>query len=238
MGIASSISRLGAYYRRNGVWGTIRRSGLSIKRALFSNRMVLFYCDLAKQTAAPATLPSSLRVERLRTYAELSRQDLQEMTSFWNPKEALRNIRERFDDGASLWLIKSGGNLAGYGWTLRGGTIEPHFYPLAQDDMHLFDFHVFPQYRGQGMNPFLVTHILGAIAGECGGRAFIEAAEWNEAQLSSLRKTPFRHMGWARKSPIFHRTVVSWAQNDAVQQVQKDTQRSARASTIASSRER
>jgi ribosomal protein S18 acetylase RimI-like enzyme len=238
MGISGSISRLADYYKRHGFWGTIPRAGLSLKRALFSNRMVLFYCDLAKQTAPPATLPSSLRVERLRTYAELSPQDLQEMTSFWNPKEALRNIRERFDHGASLWLIKSEGRLAGYGWTLRGGTIEPHYYPLAQDDAHLFDFHVFPQYRGQGMNPLLVTHILGALAGECGGRAFIEAAEWNEAQLSSLRKTPFRHMGWARKSPIFHRATVRWAQNEAVQQVQRDTQRSDRASTMASSRER
>jgi ribosomal protein S18 acetylase RimI-like enzyme len=129
--------------------------------------------------------------------------------------------------------MKSGGKLPGYGWTLQGGTIEPHYFPLAQDDVHLFDFHVFPQYRGQGINPFLVTHILHSMTGECGGRAFIEAAEWNEAQLSSLRKTPFRCMGWAKKSTIFHRTIVCWAQTEVVQQVQTDTQRRDRVSTVA-----
>jgi ribosomal protein S18 acetylase RimI-like enzyme len=238
MGISSSISRFTAYYTRHGFGATIRRAGLSFKRKLFSNRMVLFYCDLAKQTTAPANVPSSLKVERLRSFAELNHQDFKEMTSFWNPTQAHRNIRERFEQGASLWLMKSGGKLAGYGWTLQGGTIEPHYFPLAQDDLHLFDFHVFPEYRGQGINPLLVTLILHSMSGECGGRAFIEAAEWNEAQLSSLRKTPFRRMGWARKSAIFHRTIVCWAQTEAVQQVQEDTQRRERASSMARSHER
>jgi ribosomal protein S18 acetylase RimI-like enzyme len=237
MGIANSISRLTAYYKRRGFGATIRRAGLTVRRALFSNRMVVFYCDLAKQTTAPVNIPSSLRVERLRNYAELNPQDLKEMTSFWNPKEAHRNIRERFDRGASLWLIKSADKLAGYGWTLQGGTIEPHFFPLAQGDVHLFDFHVFPQYRGQGINPFLVNHILRGMTGECGGRAFIEAAEWNEAQLSSLRKTPFRRMGRARKSTIFHRTIVCWPRTGNARHLQKDTERRDGAPTMARSHE-
>ena len=72
-----------------------------------------------------------------------------------------------------MWLIKSAGKLAGFGWTLQGDTIEPHYFPLAQDDVHLFDFHVFPQYRGQGLNPFLVNYILHSLASESSGRAFI-----------------------------------------------------------------
>ena len=77
--------------------------------------------------------------------------------------------------------------------------------------MHLFDFHVFPQYRGRGINPFLVTHILESLARVGAGRAFIEAAEWNKAQLSSLTKTPFRRLGMARKLTIFRRTIVLWS---------------------------
>ena len=213
MGISSSVSRLRAYYTRNGFWATVRRAGLAARRAVFSNRHVLFYCDLATQIEAPTDLPSFLRVERKKSAAELSPEDLQAMTSFWNPRLAHRNIKERFDRGASLWLIKSEDRLAGYGWTLHGRTIEPHYFPFGQDDVHLFDFQVFPRYRGRGMNPLLVTHILRSLAGECGGRAFIEAAEWNQAQLSSLRKTPFRRLGWARKATIFRHTMVWWAEN-------------------------
>ena len=238
MDISSSISRFTAYYRRHGLGATIRRASLALKRALFSSRMVLFYCDLDKQTTAPVNVPGSLSVERLRSYVELGQQDLQEVTSFWNPEQAHQNIRERFQHGASLWLVKSGGKLAGYGWTLEGGTMKPHYFPLAQDDVHLFDFHVFAEYRGRGINPFLVTHILRSMAGECGGRAFIEAREWNEAQLSSLRKTAFRCMGWARKSAIFHRTFVCWTRNDAVARAEKVTQRSDRASNIVRSQGR
>jgi ribosomal protein S18 acetylase RimI-like enzyme len=222
MGISSSISRLTSYYSRHGIGATIRRARLTAKRALFSSNMVLFYCDLAKQTIASANIPTSLKVERLKSYAQLSTQDLQDMTSFWNPKQANRNIRERFEQGASLWLIRSGGKLAGYGWTVQGRTIESHYFPLAQNDVHLFDFHVFPQFRGQGMNPLLVTHILRSLAGECTGRAFIEAAEWNEAQLSSLGKTPFRRLGAARKSTILHRTIVCWAEDEPLDQMQKE----------------
>ena len=97
---------------------------------------------------------------------------LQEMISFWNPKLAHQNMKERFGLGASLWLIKSRDKLAGYGWTLQGGTVEPHYFSLGQDDVHLFDFHVFPQYRGQGMNPFLVTSILSNL-GKRRGRACV-----------------------------------------------------------------
>jgi ribosomal protein S18 acetylase RimI-like enzyme len=226
MAISASISRLTAYCNRHGFVATIRRAGLAVKRALFSSRMVVFYCDLAKQTTASVNIPSSLKAERLRSYAELSPQDLQEMTSFWNPKQAHRNIRERFEQGASLWLIKSGEKLAGYGWTLQGRTIEPYYFPLGQDDVHLFDFHVYHEYRGQGLNPFLVTHILSNLARIGGGRAFIEAAEWNEAQLSSLRKTPFHRLGRFRSFTMFGYTLVSWVESKAAQQMRENTERS------------
>jgi ribosomal protein S18 acetylase RimI-like enzyme len=213
----SSISRLKFYYARNGFWSTLRRAGLAAKRALFANRSVLFYCDLATQISVPTDLPSFLKVERKKSVAELSPEELQAMTNFWNPKLARRNITERFGKGALLWLVKYDGRLAGYGWTLQGQTVEPHYFPLGQNDVHLLDFHVFTEYRGRGINPFLVSHILRSLAIAGADRAFIEAAEWNQAQLSSLAKTPFRRLGLAKKLTILHHTMVWWAEkkNDA-----------------------
>ena len=182
---------------------------------------MLFYCDLATLTAPRADLPSFLKVERKKSSTDLSPEDLEAMTSFWNPRVAQGNIRERFGKGASLWLIKSHDRLAGYGWTLQGRTIVPHYFPLGPDDVHLFDFYVFPQYRVQGMNPFLVTRILRSLAREGAGRALIEAAEWNRAQLSSLSRTPFRPLGRARKLTIFGRTIVFWAEKGVEQRSTK-----------------
>ena len=217
MAISTSISRLAANYTRHGFWKTIRRAALAIKRDLFSNRMVVFYCDLAKRTTAPANIPSSLKVERLGNYADLGPQDLQEMTSFWNPKQAHRNIRERFEQGASLWLIRSGDRLAGYSWTIRGRTIAQYYFPMAQDDVQLFDFYVFPKFRGRAILWFLITHILSSLGDEGAARVFGDVAEWNQASLSFYKTSPFHRLGLARKVTILGYTLVRWDQNQAVE---------------------
>jgi ribosomal protein S18 acetylase RimI-like enzyme len=229
MGIGNSISRLSDYYRRHGFVTTLHRARLAVKRVVFANRMVVFYCDLTDQLTRAVVLPGSFTMDRLSSEAELPPQDLLAMTSFWNPKQAHRNLSERFTLGASLWLIKSEDHLAGYGWSLQGRTVEPYFFPLGKDDVHLFDFHVFPQYRGRGINPLLVTHILRNLAATCGGRAFIEAAEWNEAQLSSLRKTPFCQLGLARTFTMFGHTFASWYEKQNTEQLQKGAERPGKA---------
>jgi hypothetical protein len=216
--VSSSISRFTVYCKRHGLRATVHRLGLAARRALFSRRMVLFYCDLSTLKTSPtADLPSFLTIERHRNQTDLSPQDMQEITSFWNPKLAHRNIKERFELGAAVWLIKVEGNLAGYGWTLQGRTVEPHYFPLGEDDVQFLDFHVFPKYRGRALDWFLMTYILQTLAAEGGARAFGEAAEWNKASLSSFAMTPFRLLGWARKFTISRRTIVCWDQNQPVE---------------------
>jgi hypothetical protein len=214
MAISAPISRLTAYYAGHGFGATVRRAGLAAKRALFSSRMALFYCDLSALGSPAKDLPSSLRVERHKSQTDLSPQDLQEITSFWNPKLARRRVEERFELRASLWLIKADDKLAGYGWTLQGCTAEPHYFPLGEDDVQLLDFHVFPKYRGRAMDWFLMTHILHTLAAEGRARAFGEAAEWNKASLSSFAMARFRRLGWARKVTIFGYTMVWWEKNN------------------------
>jgi len=203
MTFATTLNRLSEFYGRHGLLSTLRRGTIGIRRTFFSNRMAIFSCDLARLTAPAVQMPSSVSVQRIPSLAALAPGDLQQMTSFWNPTLAKQNIRERFEKHSSLWLMKVKGTLAGYGWTLKGTSIEPYFFSLSQTDVHLYDFHVFPEFRGNGFNPLLVTFILGSMAVEGSGRAFIEAAEWNTAQLSSLRKTPFRQVAWAKKVAHF-----------------------------------
>lgn len=211
MNISTSVARFVDFYRRNGLRATVRRVQLALRRTLFSGSSVLFYCDLPTLTSPAPELPGSLKVERHRTQADLSPQDFGQITSFWNPKLASRNIRERFGLGASLWLIRYEDKLAGYGWTLQGRTVEPHYFPLGPDDVQFLDFHVFPKYRGRGMDWFLMTHILHQLAGEGRARAFGEAAEWNKASLSSFGMTPFRRLGFGKKFTLGGYAIVYWS---------------------------
>lgn len=215
MGISNSLLRITDYYQRHGLVATVRRAVLAARRTLFRGRTVLFYCDLVNLRSRSPELPGLMKVEHIVSHAEVSPEDLQQMTSFWNPKQAHQNIQQRFERGATLWLIKCQNNVAGYGWTLRGDTVEPHYFPLGQEDTHFFDFHVFPEYRGRGINALLVNYILCCLALHCQGRAFIETAEWNQAQLRSLQKTPFCRLGLARSFTLLHQTLVFWAQRGA-----------------------
>jgi len=210
MAVSESICRLRAYRERNGLSATVRRAWLAAERALFFRHCVLFYCDLSSLKGPAPDLPTSLTVERKRSSSELASDDLETMTSFWNPELATRNIKERFELGASLWLIKSNGRLAGYEWTLKGGTVEPHYFPLGADDVQFLDLQVFPKYRGRAIACFLMTHILHTLAAEGLVRAFGEAAEWNTASLSCYAMTAFRVLGRASKFPLFGHTLIWW----------------------------
>lgn len=221
MSISSSISRFTAYYTSHGFRATIRRAGVALKRGLFASRMVVFYCDLPRQTVRPVHIPSSMRVDRLRSEAELSQADLEEITSFWNPKQARRNIEERFRKGASLWLIKSEDKVAGYGWTLEGRTIAEYYFPMGLKDVQLFDFYVFPKFRGRALHWLLTAYILQTLAAEGAARAFADTGEWNQAQLASFKMTPFRRLGMVRSFTIFGHTFVSWDETEPVTQRQK-----------------
>lgn len=210
MAIYTLLSRFAEYYRRHGFSATLRRLGLAARRALFSGRSILFYCDLSTLSADTAKLPDFLKVERKRSEAEITLEDFTTITSFWNPKLACRNLKERFAKGASLWLIRSSGSLAGYGWTLCGKTMEPHYFQLGPDDVQFLDFHVFPKFRGRALDWILITHILRVLSAEGLARAFGEAGEWNRASLASFRMSPFSPLGSARKTTVFGHTVVFW----------------------------
>lgn len=199
---------------------------MATRRALFSSRAVVFYCDLSMQTSPPTELPKSLRVERKRRQVDLDQQDLNQIINMWNPKLAQRRMSERFAQGASLWLIKFDERLAGCGWTLQGRAIAPYYFPLTENDVQFFDFHVFPKYRGRAIDWFLMTHILQQLALEGAARAFAEAAEWNQASLSSIQMTSFRLLGRVRAQTILGQPIVRWDASDAA-----GTNRNAKART-------
>lgn len=217
--MSDSISRLTDYYSRHGFKATVRRTGVAARRALFSNRILVFYCDLPLQTLRPVAIPSSMRVDRLTKEGELAAEDFREITSFWNPKQARRNVRERFAKGASLWLIKSDEKVAGYGWTIQGCTIAEYYFPMGPKDVQLFDFYVFPKFRGRALHWLLTACILQTLAAEGAARAFADTREWNQAQISSFRMTPFRLLGSVRSFTIFGHTFVSWVEKRRTEQM-------------------
>jgi hypothetical protein len=105
MSLASSFNRLAEYFKRHGLAATFGRAGVAVRRSLFASRMVVFYCDLDDREPCRVSVPETFKIERVQSQSELRAEHFQQITSFWNPKLASRNIRERFGKGASLWLV-------------------------------------------------------------------------------------------------------------------------------------
>lgn len=216
MSVSHLFTRLVEYQRRHGLRATLRRAATAARRTVSARDMVVFYCDLDPARLRSVKCPAGFSIKRLESQTDLTSSDFEQVTSFWNPRLAMANMRERFERGAVLWVIKSGESVAGYGWTLRGGSIDPYYFPLGADDIHLFDFYVVPEFRGRGINPVLVGSILSEMVKTCDGRAFIESAEWNTNQILSLRKTPFRILGRVRTFQIFRWLLIRWKPGDPV----------------------
>ncbi|MGA7342746.1 MAG: GNAT family N-acetyltransferase [Terracidiphilus sp.] len=225
MSISNSISRFAEYYKRHGLAATMRRAELAAKRAIVAGRMVVFYCDLDQRKLRSVSIPKTFSIERVNAPTELSAEHLAEMTSFWNPKLADRNIRERLEKGASLWMVECECRLAGYGWTLQGQAIEPYYFPLTPGDVQLFDFYVFPKFRGRAIHWLLTGHILHALAAEGASRAFADTGEWNRAQLASFKMTPFRLFGMVRTYNVFGHLLTRWVAGQPEGRKQKDAGR-------------
>ncbi len=218
MSISAMFARLVEYQRRHGFRATLRRAGVAARRAVLARDMVVFYCDLDPGKLRPVRIPAGFSIERVVSLADFSSADFEQVTSFWNPKLASAHMRERFARGAVLWLVKSGESVAGYGWTLRGGSIEPYYFPLGTDDVQLFDFYVAPKFRGRAIHWLLTGHILQVLAAEGDGRAFADTGEWNDAQLASFRMTKLRLLGRVRAFRVFGRVLTHWKLNEPVRE--------------------
>lgn len=214
MSLSNSISRFTEYFRRHGFRATVRRAGVAARRTILAGDMVVFYCDLDLDKLRPVRVPAGFSIQRIESLPDLGSADFEQVTAFWNPKLASANIRERFESGAVLWMVKSGDSVAGYGWTLRGASIEPYYFPLGADDVQFFDFYVAPKFRGRALHWLLTGHILRALAAEGGARAFADTGEWNEPQLASFRMTKFRQLGRVRAFKLFGRQLTHWKTNE------------------------
>ena len=200
--------RILSYYNRHGFRRLLKQTAVVLWRIVFQNRRVLYSCDL--RTVSKTTLDGDLRVERKEKFEDIDERDWNLIATALDVERAQRSCRKHFKAGASMWVIRAGESLAGYGWTLTGGSLDPHFYPLGKDDVHLFDFLILPQCRGRHINSFLVNSILSQLAAESKARAYIETWEWNRPMLRSLRRTSFQQVALARKVTLLGHTFVEW----------------------------
>ena len=218
MHLPDSALQMISYYRRNGFWATWWHAAVYLWRTVFQTERVLLCCDLQRAGVALSSsrLPGQLTIERLRSLDEIGEADWRKIESTRTPAICHRVFAERFKKGASLWLARCDGNPAGYGWTLSCGSVEGRYYPADGKDVHLFEFLVFPEYRGLRINSLLVNHITSQLATEGRVHAYLEVAQWNKSGLNSYRRTSFRPLGISKQGLLRRRRLVKWIDPEGV----------------------
>jgi GNAT superfamily N-acetyltransferase len=199
------------YYKRNGIIGTAHRFLQKVGRLFFPKPDVLFYVDLHGLNNEQSVLSDEFSIDCIKSQAEISKQDLDVLFENIGEKIFIHQVEERFGNGALLWLVKVNGTLAGHIWSIQGKTIQPHFLPLTDKDVHLFDDFIFEEFRGRGVNRVLVNYVLDRQKKENMTRAFIETKLTNKPEIRSLAKTSFKKFGLARKYHAFGRCFVVWS---------------------------
>jgi ribosomal protein S18 acetylase RimI-like enzyme len=202
--------RLARYYRLHGLLATWKKALLSARRMFVYRKMVIFHCNLSHLGDESPSLSQGLTVVRRKSQADLSQEETDSILNYWVKDLKQAQIKERFERGATLWMVKSESLTIGFGWSIIGTHMGPHFFPVAENDAYLFDYEIFPDFRNRGINALLVNHVLTSLGREGAQRAYIDAHSWNEAEIRSLGRTHFKKLGEAAEFRIFGRTVVIW----------------------------
>ena len=202
------LLKIWMYYKYEGFFYTFKHAVRKVTHAIFGNliyygeKYVLFYADLKSAGVRKTVLPEGVSIERYRCRKDISYQDWETFCSHFRESYLQSTMKERFDKGASLWIVKVGGLLAGYIWSTKGATVNPYFGLLRPDEVNFFDNMIFEKFRGRGINPLLVNFVLYENKKHNCVRAFIETLTTNTAEIRSLAKTNFRRYGLA-KSHLF-----------------------------------
>lgn len=114
------------------------------------------YCVLIEDAISLPPRPAELADFQCRM---LGREWQDTLASVPRAGDWTTKMRQRYDDGEICFGILKGDEIAGYAWFNRKECTSKLCPFTFEDDrqIYLFDVYVAPEYRGQGLAPFLVT---------------------------------------------------------------------------------
>jgi ribosomal protein S18 acetylase RimI-like enzyme len=199
------------YYRKNGFWSSLKQLFVKIHKAMFPEPDIIYYADLVGLPAKESAGPDAIRIVERKTAAEITAEEREVLFDQIGKKLIEPQLTERFARGASAWFVYWKEQFAGMVWTLAGDTMEPFYYFIPPQDVHVFNNVIFPAYRGKGINPVLIETVLARLSERGYVRAYIETLVSNLAERKSLARTRFRPMGIARKKKYGDRQITCWS---------------------------
>ncbi len=195
--------------KREGFSTACRYLFVFIRRYHPGTRYAVF-CKILCDTMSTAVDSSDYCVERVDAMESLSADDLR-MLGFNRRKHNLtRKMQKRFGQGASIWILRERSSLVGFTWSLCGRSVKPHFLPMMEKDVLLFDNEILQPFRAKGLNTILLIHISRCLSHSGHQRIYACTGVWNMPEKRSLAKAGFLEIGVARCLEVFGLKTVVW----------------------------
>jgi len=191
----------------------IRRCFEMLWQKTFRRQFVIFVAELTKLNHEEIVMPQNFIVECRKNDGEVTKAELETLMYYGGEQIIRYELEERFNKGAYLWLMKVDGEAVGMVWTIRQRTLKPYYWPMTSNDVHCFDNEVFRDYRGRGINSFLINYVVLKLKRKGFIRAFIETSKDNKPEIISLSKTFFAELGRATRLNLLGYNIIIWSKS-------------------------
>jgi GNAT superfamily N-acetyltransferase len=182
----------------------IRLSWQVLRTQLFYERKYVYGLTPSELHRVPVLDIPGYHIECLSTVPELQHfeQELCECPGLL-PDDVMR----LHTFGALFWVGRVNGRLASLGVSRRGAPTRDYFWPLVPSCVMLSHFGTVPEFRGRGLYPAMLTHILRELAPDHVEYFLIECGDWNIGSRRGIEHAGFRHIGYGKATV---RGRLSW----------------------------
>lgn len=184
--ILARCSRLGRLVRQEGLFPLVTRRVSAACNRWWRPRLYVWVWRPGDPLSPPHP---TLNVERFSAPHELSPTLLAELIENDGPDFTAR-MQEEFDEGGILWVGLWDGRPAGYQWSRRGTCVTGWHFELTERDVLVYSTVTFPEFRGKGVGPGIVSELCRREMEE-GGRICADCMIWNTPAVRFLQKAGF-----------------------------------------------
>ena len=208
------LKRIADIVRSEGLIAGIKWLIITLYHRVIPQKQVIWRTDLTETNSEGFSLPENIEIKRFYSIDQMEKEDLKTLiedgTDLMGSAGRIL-IRERFEKGAVLWLLKVNGQLGGYRWTINNDHVNPTYVPHTEADVHSIGSELLPAFRGRDLFDLFRISSYITLKNEGFKRYYSETYLWNKRAVKSiLKNSPRKKIGIATRFRIFGKNVVVW----------------------------
>lgn len=207
------LKRIADIVKSEGITAGITWLITTVYHRVIPQKQVIWLADLIKLDSERFSIPDNIEIQRFNSIDEVDKKDYKSLiecgTDLMGSAGSIL-VRERFDKGFVLWLLKENGQLAGYRWTIVNNHVTPTYVPHTETDAHSIGIEIFSDFRGSHLFRLFDEGIKIALKKEGYKRFYSETFLYNKRAIKAILKTSSRKIGIATRFNIFGKNVIAW----------------------------